>query len=89
MPLSAARAAGLRAPPDSGYPLGWGSLAGVSSRMRPMWQSGRATVAITGSPTQSNPSSASPPILGASQNTSLSECRECHVLRPSGALAGG
>jgi hypothetical protein len=66
------------ATPDSGYPLGWGLLLGVSSRVRPAWHSSHVTVAITGSPAQSNPSSAPSPILGASQNRGGSECKEDH-----------
>jgi len=49
-------------PLDSGYPLGSESCPGAASRMD---EGGCAKVAITGSPAQSRPSSASPPILGA------------------------
>jgi hypothetical protein len=56
LPLPAAGEAGLK-PPDSGYPLGWESLGGGSSRLRPVWHNGRATVANTSSPIRSDPGS--------------------------------
>jgi len=49
------------------------SFCSVNSR-----HSKRATVAITGSPAQFNPSSAFPPILGASQHRGFRERREYH-----------
>ena len=61
--------------PDSGYPLGWESVAGVASRMG---ESSRATVTMTGSPTQSNPRSPAFSILGTSPRRGMHEGREYH-----------
>ena len=46
--------------------------------MRPAWHSSRATIAMTGTRTQSKPRSAFLPILGVSQNRGVSECRGYH-----------
>ena len=48
---------------DFGCPLGWEAANGVPSRMGPAWHSSRARVAMTGSPSRTHPSTASPPIL--------------------------
>ena len=69
---------GIPGTPRLRLPLGWESLPGVSSRMRPVWRSSRATLAITGRSAQSNPLSLPFCVLYvyASQNRGVHEGRE-------------
>ena len=72
--------------PDSGYPLGWESARGAS-RMRPVWHSSRATVAMTGRPAQSGPRSTACFISGASPRRGMHEEREYHERGSTSILA--
>ena len=63
----------MRAPPTPATPS-----AASHAGFRRGWDSSRATVAITGGPTQSNPRSTTFSILGASEHRGMHEGREYH-----------